>query len=181
MAVWPAVDEYLAVTADCSSLEAEIVRTEKTVSSLAAFRKRVEEKVAALERHEAQAVSPQAAREFRARLVSLARQHNCQIRRINLSDTRTRKWRNNDRPIEGITRVKKGRETRFDLRTQQCKLMVMGPLPSIIGLLEELQKEDRLIYASGYTLRPSAVNRETSELEIELTLFDLEEGVKPSA
>jgi len=174
VAVWPAADEYLALTGERAKINSAIAQTEATLSRLDFFKKRVQQRVDELENHEAATVSLESVREFRARVVKLAREHGCQIRRINLSESQTRKWKEKDSPLDRQARGPRGKDTKFDLRSQQFKLTVIGSLSAITNLLNDLKIDDKLVYTNIFSLRPTLQDRKMAELEIELTLFDLE-------
>ncbi len=178
VAVWPAADDYLALTGDRARLKSEIAQAEETVSRLKAFQEKVSARVSELKQREAEAVTESIALELRGQIVSLARKHSCQVRRINLSDKKTRRWREKDNPLDKTARAGSGKETKFELQTQQFKLTVIGALPAIADFLAELQGDEKLVHTSVFSLRPSSQNRKTAELELELTMFDLNKKLK---
>ena len=174
--LWPLVDEYLVLLEQQSQLSRSIVSTRKDVGQLSLYEKRLTEKATLLAGLERETLSETMAREFRTKVVTMVRESGCQIRRIQLIEPRTRKWHKKDNPIRMMTATEKGKETKFELVSQQLKLSVTGPMHGVKDLLERMDATEKLIHTTNFSLQPGVQDRNLIELDLEIILFDL---VKP--
>ena len=170
----PLVDEYDTLGTRSAELEMALDEARTSAANLGTFERRVATQVAELAAWEDRAISGERVHELHGRIVSLAREAGCQVRRINAGAVQSRTWRNDDHPLERAAggRNKKD-QTGYDLLTQPLSVTVSGSLPELTRLLAALHAEKSLSHTRTCLLRPAGVDRKEVVLELEFWLFDL--------
>ena len=98
--VLPLVDVYSAERNEKAALLAELSSAHQVAENLDKYESRVAEKTAQLEKFEARTVSEESLPELRNKLMDLARETGCSLRRLNVETPTSRPWHQGDNPIE---------------------------------------------------------------------------------
>jgi len=171
--VWPLADEYSALAENREKLVTDLYDTQLEGDRLTDFERRVGETTRKLGELEARAVGEDELAEFRGRIVELARQAGCQVRRINASSAKARSWRENDHVVELPKGSQDNKETGYELKTQSFVVTVGGTLPNLQRFLAALHAQRNLEHVRSFSLRPEGADRKEIVLDLELWLFDL--------
>src|SRR5262245_51307231 len=108
--VMPTVDVYYAGREDKIALNVELDSAKGVASGMAAYEQRVAEKVAQLGALEARTVNDESLPVLRGKLLDLAKDTQCSIRRLSVGATTTRPWKADDDPTMPRVDTKAGEE-----------------------------------------------------------------------
>jgi hypothetical protein len=172
--VWPAADEYLALTDRYEKLNATRINAQGTLAQLDRFETLVAEEELQLSRLERRSVGPKNVHEFREWVVELARTSGCQLRRARVGTPVMQAWKEGATPLDVTS--SQGPETGYALRTLPFSLAVSGSLASVKRLLARIHEQQRLIHTRSFLLRPDVAPSKEVLLDLELMLFELVEG-----
>jgi hypothetical protein len=172
--VVPLVDVVSAEHAEKEALLAEVGAASLVSAQLDKYQSRVDERVAELNALEARTVDDGRLPAVRDRLVELARQTGCSLRRMNVGDPMTRPWYANDTPTDQRPDAK-GREaeTKFNLQWRPISISVSGSVADLRSLLEKIKAENMLVYTKSFEIYPSSVSRKALTLDMDLWYFTL--------
>ena len=183
--VWPRVDDYFALRTEQGDLRRTLDAAHRSEGDLARLQRKTKMVDADLADWEGRAMQQEDRFVFRNRLVTLVRQHGCQLRRVNMPDVAIRTWQKTDNPLHQpkSRRGKKKDEenaTRYELHLQVVQLAVTGEMSKVRDLLDEIYGGGRLVHTRRMAIKPANGGRTTVEIEMELVLFGLVDGqLKP--
>lgn len=170
----PLVDDYMAIGEDRARLAEQLATSQETAKTLpqleASAAKVIEERTT----WEAKTIDESRVPELRSRLVEIARETGCQVRRINFESTQTRPWYADDNALaENVKAELQKGTTPFVLETRPVSLSVVGPTAAVSTLLERIEQDQKLLHARLIEVRPADGARKSVQLDLELWYFAL--------
>jgi hypothetical protein len=170
----PLVDAYRAGRNERKALQAELNSAKQVAAGLEVFQRRTAEKLAQLELFEARTVDERSLPMLRGRLVDLAKETNCNIRRLSVGTAASRPWIPSDDPTAPPGGKKPGEpDTGFLLAWHPVSISLNGNSTDLRALLERIASAGMLMHTKSFELYPSAVNRQSLTLDMELWYFTL--------
>ena len=170
----PAVDSLQSARSRHAELQSQLEQRQVEVSRLNLWQKKLTEQKAKLSEHEHRAFGEDEAEHFRGQLAELTRRSGCTMRRVRLTDARTREWKaTNDDPLADRSPAAAKGDTPFLLKSQQLALSVEGKLSAIQELLSSVPAQDRLLQMGHISIKQVDGNPKLVSLDVEFTLFDL--------
>jgi len=172
--VLPLVDSYSAGRTEKEELLGELESSQNVAASLDGFEKRVTEKLAALEVLEAQTVDDSTMPKLRGKLVDLAKESGCSIRKLTVGSAVTRQWRPGENPINPATNAKKPEEeSRFQLEWRPVIISLSGTSANLKSMVEKVSKAGMMMHTKSLEIYPTSPNRQALTLDVELWYFTL--------
>jgi len=173
--VLPSVDVYYAGRDEKSGIESELDSARHVASELTVYEQRVKEKLGQLATFEARAVDDESLPVLRGKLVDLAKETGCSIRRLSVGAISTRPWAANDDPVTPKPVVKTGEEktTGFALEWRPVSVSLSGSSENLRTLLERVAAMGMFMHTKSFELYPGSQNRQSLTLDMELWFFTL--------
>jgi hypothetical protein len=171
--VLPLVDVISAGHDEKEALTAELDSAKTVAVGLKEFEARVAEKLAELKVFEDRTVTHESMATLRERLVDLAKDTRCSIRRINVGTVATRPWKPGENPI-GPAEVKQGEAgTPFQLEWRPVSISLSGSSGDLRNMLDRIEALNMLMHAKDFQMYPTGPNRQSLTLDLELWYFTL--------
>jgi hypothetical protein len=177
--VLPLVDVYSAEREEKAALLAELESADQVAKTIEQFETRAAEKSAQLATLESHTVDDQSLPALRNRLVELARETGCSLRRLNVGTKSSRPWYDGDDPVatSAVAGAKRtGKKTSFDLEWWPISVSLSGTNANLRSLVERLEADGSLMHTKVFEMHPASVGRETVALDVELWYFNLARG-----
>jgi hypothetical protein len=172
--VMPLVDAYRAGLNEQEALRAELDAARQVASGLDSFRKRTAEKLSQLEVFEGRTVDEESLPMLRGKLVDLAKESGCNIRRLSAGAAGTRPWIPGDDPTGPASGAKpNGPDSVFVLSWQPMSISLHGTSANLRTLLERITSAGMLMHTKSFELYPSSASRQSLTLDMELWYFTL--------
>jgi hypothetical protein len=172
--VIPLVDVYCAERDEKSALLTELDSARSIAAALEGFEARVTQKVAELKVLEARTVNDESLPELRGKLVDLAKETSCNIRRLAVGTTSSRLWTPGEDPINPKADTKPGEApSEFTLEWRPVSISLSGSSSSLRGLLERFAAAGMLMHVKSFEMYPSGPNRQSLTLDMEVWYFTL--------
>jgi hypothetical protein len=172
--VMPTVDAYYAGREDKSALLGELESAKLVASGMADYERRVAEKQGQLAALEARTLSDDSLAQMRGKLLDLAKETNCSIRKLSVGATSSRTWRTDDDPT--TTKADpKGEEnaTPFKLEWRPVTVSLSGTSDNLRTLLDRIAAMGMLAHTKSMDMYPSSPGRQALTLDMELWYFTL--------
>jgi hypothetical protein len=171
--VLPLVDVISAGHDEKEALTAELDSARTVAAGLKNFERRVAEKVAELKVLEDRSVTEETMAAVRGKLVDLAKETRCSIRRINVGAVATRPWKPGENPIRP-PEVKQGEAaTPFQLEWRPVSISLSGSSGDLRNMIDRIEDLNMLMHAKGFEMYPSGPTRQSLTLDLELWYFTL--------
>lgn len=172
--VLPLVDVYCAERDEKEALLTELDSARSIAAAVEGFEARVTEKVAQLKVFEARTVNDESLPELRSKLVDLAKETGCNIRRLAVGTMSARPWVAGEDPINPKTNTKQGEApSEFTLEWRPVIISLSGSNSSLRGLMERLSAAGMLMHVKSFEMYPSSPNRQSLTLDMEVWYFTL--------
>lgn len=172
--ILPLVDVNRADHAEKTALLAELDSARSVAAELETFESRVAEKLAQLEVLEARTVDEDSLTTLRGRLVDLAKETGCSIRRLSVGTASSRPWVAGDDPIAANATAKPDAPTSgFMLEWRPVSISLSGSSANLRSLLERVAAAGMMMHAKSVEMFPSNPSRQTLTLDMELWYFTL--------
>ena len=179
----PLVDVYCAERNEKKALLSQVEAARRLSVQIGKYEDRVEERVAELEALESRTVGERQLPTLRDRLVELARQTGCSLRRLNVGEPMSRPWNPDDLPTEQkvSTLGRKVTATGFELQWRPISISVGGTVADLRGFLEKVKADNMLVYTKAFEIYPSSAARKSLTMDMDLWYFTLaaEGGAPP--
>ena len=170
----PLVDVYRAESSEKKALLAEVSGASQIAAQMARYQTRVDARVDELEALEARTGDDERLPALRDRLVELARQTGCSLRRLNVGEAMSRPWNADDTPLDQKPEVRgKESQTNFNLQWRPISVSVSGSVSDLRNLLEKIKADNKLVYTKSFEVYPSSVGRKSLTLDMDLWYFTL--------
>jgi hypothetical protein len=175
--VIPLVDVYRAERNEEKALIAELNSARQIADKLGKFESRVAEKLAQVGEIEVRTVSDGSLAAVRARLVELAKEAGCSIRRMSVAPASSRPWVVDDDPIAAKTEAKRsGTPTGFLLEWRPISISLSGSSSSLHNMLERIAATGLLMHTKSLEMFPSSPSRQSLTIDMELWCYTLSRG-----
>lgn len=174
--VLPLVDLYRAERNEKASLLEELISAQHIDEMMEQFESRVAAETAQLSALEGRAINDGALPALRTKLVDLARDTGCSLRRLNVGAMASRPWYQEDNPIAtGAEASAKTADTKtaFTLQWWPVTVSLSGSNASLRTLLDRMETDGMFVHTKNLEVRPASVNRKTLNLDMELWYFNL--------
>jgi hypothetical protein len=172
--VMPLVDVYSADRNEKSTLLAELDSAKRVAGELKRFEKRVAEKLAELQVYEARTVDDQSLQTLRGKLVDLAKETQCSIRRLSVGNALSRPWTPGEDPISPAEGPKKAEsKSLFVLEWRPVSISLSGTSTSLRTMLDRIATSKMLMHVKSIEMYPSSPTRQSLTLDMELWYFTL--------
>jgi hypothetical protein len=172
--ILPLVDVYRADHSDKAALLSELDSARSVAAELETTEVRVAEKLAQLEVQEARTVNDDSLATLRGKLVDMAKETGCSIRRLSVGTASSRPWVAGDDPIAPTTTAKPDAvPSSFILEWRPVSVSLSGSIASLRSLLERIAAADMMMHAKSVEMFPSNPTRQSLTLDLELWYFNL--------
>ena len=172
--VLPLVDVYCAGVNEQETLLTELESAEQVAKTLPQFESRVAEKVAQLDAIGRRTVDDESLPALRERLVDLAKDTGCSIRRLTPGAASSRPWTPGDSPIAPATDPKRNEsKTSFVLEWRPVSISLSGTSANLRSMVERVAADGMLMHTKSFEMFPSSPSRQTLTLDMELWYFTL--------
>jgi hypothetical protein len=143
-------------------------------SDLPQYERRVAEKLSQLQALEARSVDEASLPTLRGKLLELAKETDCSIRRLNVGAISSRPWLANDDPLAAKqdTKTEEG-GTPFVLEWRPVNLSLSGTSENLRTLLEKIAATGMLMHTKTLDMYPSSPSRQSLTLDLELWYYTL--------
>jgi hypothetical protein len=172
--VLPLVDVYSAGLNEKEALTAELESAEEVATTLPKLESRVAEKLAQLEEFQARTVDEASLPALHGKLVDLAKETGCSIRRISVGTVSSRPWTPGDSPI--VANAEPNRDeskTAFLLERRPVSVSLSGTSANLRSMVERVAAAGMLMHTKAFEMYPSGPNRQSLTLDLELWYFTL--------
>ena len=174
--VLPLVDVIRAGSAEQESLLAELDSARNVASGLEAFEARVVEKTTQLTEFEARTVDEDSLPALRGKLVDLAKETGCSIRKLTVGGMSSRAWQPGQDPITQTNdrkAVEAAATSNFQLEWRPVSISLSGTSASLRSLVERVAAAGMLMHTKSLEMYPSSPTRQALTLEMEVWYFTL--------
>jgi hypothetical protein len=173
--VLPIVDVYYAGRNEKSALETEL-DSAREIAANKSLEGRAAEKLAQLAAFEARTVDDESVPALRSKLMELAKETGCNIRRLNVGVASSRPWMVDDDPAVPKLDAKVNQvetPTGFVLEWRPVTLSLSGTSTNLRALLERIASSNMLMHTKSLEMCPPSANRQSLTLDMELWYFTL--------
>jgi hypothetical protein len=172
--VLPLVDVYCADRDEKEALLAELESAQQVAGTLPQLESRVTEKLAQLEAFQRRTVDEESLPALREKLMDLAKEAGCSIRRLNVGAPTSRHWTPGDSPIAPATDTKRNEaETNFQLEWRPVSISLSGTSANLRSMIERVASAGMLMHTKSLEMYPSSPSRQSLTLDLELWYFTL--------
>ena len=172
--VMPLVDAYFAGSDEKEALLDELDSAKRITADLDQFERRVAEKLSQLKTFEARTVTEDTLASFRERLVDLAKESDCNIRRLSVGGALSRPWVPGQDPVAATSDSKqKEASSAFMLEWRPVSISLSGTSVSLRTMLERVANSTMLMHTKSIEMYPSSPTRQSLTLDLELWYFTL--------
>jgi hypothetical protein len=174
--VLPLVDVYCAEREEKTTLLAELATANQVAEMLGQYEARALEKSTQLEEFEARTASEETLPELRTKLVELARESGCGLRRLNVGEKSSRTWNPGDDPVTQVTPATTdptAASSGFTLEWWPVTVLLSGSDENLRNLLDRMDAEGMLMHTKSLEMHPASAGRKTLDLDMELWFYNL--------
>jgi len=174
--VIPLVDVLSAGRDEKESLLVELDSARNVASDLKAFEIRVAEKAAQLKVFEARTVNEESLPALRGKLVDLAKETGCNIRKLSVGGVSSRAWQPGENPFATTIEKKPTDATgvsRFQLEWRPVSISLSGTTASLQSMVEKVAASGMLLHTKSLEMYPSSPTRQALTLEMEVWYYTL--------
>jgi hypothetical protein len=174
--VLPLVDVLRAGRDEQENLLAELDSARNVAADLPKFEKRVSEKTAQLKAFEARTVNDESLTTLRGKLVDLAKETGCSIRKLSVGGVSSRMWQPGEDPIAPAANQKPNdaaATSSFQLEWRPVSVSLSGTSASLRNMVEKVAESGMLMHTKSLELYPSSPTRQALTLDMELWYFTL--------
>jgi hypothetical protein len=172
--VLPLVDAYCAGLNEKDDLLAQLESAEQVAAGLPEFEQRVAEKLAQLKAFENRTVDEESLPVLRGKLVDLAKETGCSIRRLTVGGPSARPWSPGDDPINTTNDSKRNdSESAFQLEWRPVSISLSGTSSNLRSMVERVAAAGMLMHTKALEMYPSSPTRQSLTLDMELWYFTL--------
>ena len=173
--IWPLADDYKASQDRYARLKSVLHNTQQDIASIDRFENVKQDRLEKLARLDAKTTGEKELQSFRERVIELARDSGCRVRTVRVDPMATRPWKKGE-AVLSTTTVSATAKAPYTLSSQPVHLSVSGGIEGLKLLLEQLQRDGKLMHTKGFQLKPAG-QTEPGQLimDLDLLLFDLTE------
>jgi hypothetical protein len=174
--VLPLVDVIRAGRDEKETSLAELESAQSIAAELQAFETRVTEKSAQLKAFEARTVDEESLPALRGKLVDLAKETGCSIRKLTVGGMSSRAWQPGQNPF-ATTFDRKTAEaasgSNFQLEWRPVSVSLSGTSASLRSLVEKVADSGMLMHTKSLEMYPSSPTRQALTMEMEIWYYTL--------
>lgn len=171
--VMPLVDVLRSGRDEQGSLLAELDSARNVAAELQAFESKVTEKTAQLKGFEARTVDEESLPALRGKLVDLAKETGCSIRKLTVGGVSSRAWRPGENPI--VPGDKKPTDPAAgpaaQLEWRPVNISLTGTSASLRNMVERVAAAGMLMHTKSLEMYPSSPTRQALTLDMEVWYF----------
>jgi len=172
--VLPLVDVIRAGHDEKEALLTELDSAKAVASGLEVFEARVKEKLAELDVQEARTVDDESMPALREKLVDLAKETSCSIRRISVGAASSRPWTPGESPVRPVETTKPNdTNSAFKLEWRPVSISLSGTSSNLRIMLERVSESGMLVHDKSFEMYPTSPTRQTLTLDLELWYYTL--------
>jgi hypothetical protein len=171
--VLPLVDVYCAGLNEKEALLAELESAEQEATTLPKLESRVAEKVAQMAAFQERTVDEASVPVLRSKLMDLAKETGCSIRRLNVGNAASRPWKPGVSPIAPADPNRDESKTGFLLEWRPVSMSLSGSSASLRSMVERVAAAGMLMHTKSFEMYPSSPSRQSLTLDLELWYFTL--------
>jgi hypothetical protein len=169
----PLVDVYRAGNDEKEGVLAELESARLVSAELPKFEARVAEKLAQLKQFEARTVDDASMPVLRGKLVDLAKETGCSIRRISVGAASSREWQPGQDPTTATDVKPSETPSPYKLEWRSISLSLSGTSQSLRSMVDRVAAAGMLMHTKSFEMYPSSPTRQTLTLDMELWYFTL--------
>jgi len=174
--VMPLVDLIRAGRDEQENLLVELDSARNVAAELQAFESRVAEKTAQLKTFEARTVDEESLPNLRTKLVDLAKETGCSIRKLSVGGVSSRAWHPGENPFAQTNDKKPadaaGKPT-VQLEWRPVSISLSGTSASLKSMVERVAASGMLMHTKSLEMYPSSPTRQALTLEMEIWYYTL--------
>jgi hypothetical protein len=173
--VLPLVDVLRSGRDEQENLVAELDSARNVAAGIQAFEKRVTEKTTQLKAFEARTVNEESLTALRGKLVDLAKETGCSIRKLSVGTVSSRAWQPGDDPTAPVVNRKPSDATasNFQLEWRPVMVSLSGTSASLRNMVEKVAESGMLMHTKSLEMYTSSATRQALTLDLELWYFTL--------
>ncbi len=171
--ILPLVDVLCNGHDEKEALTTELDSAKNVAAGLDGFEKRVEEKLAELGVFEARTVDGASMPVLRGKLVDLAKETGCSVRRITVGAAAARPWASGDNPVGPVEVKQDDANSTFKLEWRPVSISLSGTSANLRSMLERINDSGMLMHARTFEMYPTSPNRQSLTLDLELWYYTL--------
>src|SRR3954451_3712169 len=169
--IMPLVDLIRAGRDEKEGLLAELDSARNVAAEMKEFEGRVAEKITQAKGFEARTVDDESMPALRGKLVDLAKETGCSIRRLNVSATGTRAWKPGESPFAQTSDKRPADAAAgpsFQLEWRPVSISLSGTSASLRSMVERVATSGMLMHTKSLEMYPSSPTRQNLTLDMEL-------------
>jgi hypothetical protein len=174
--VMPLVDLIRAGHDEQENLLVELDSARNVAAELQAFEARAAEKTAQLKTFEARTVDEESLPNLRTKLVDLAKETGCSIRKLSVAGVSSRAWHPGESPFTQ-TNDKKPADAAasptVQLEWRPVTVSLSGTSASLRSMVERVAGSGMLMHTKSLEMYPSSPTRQALTLEMEIWYYTL--------
>ena len=174
--VLPLVDVLRAGHDEREALVAELESSQNVAAETEGFEKRVSEKLSQLQGFEARTVDDESLPALRGKLVDIAKETGCSIRKLAVGSPSSRPWTPGENPVEPQPAKKPGDATEssnFRLEWRPVTISLSGTSTGLRSMAERVAAAGMLMHTKSLEMYPSSPSRQALTLDMEIWYFTL--------
>lgn len=173
--VMPLVDVLRSGRDEQEALLAELNSARNVATELQAFESKVAERTVALDVYEARTVDEESLPALRSKLVDLAKETGCSIRKLTVGSVSSRAWRVGESPISPSDKkpAEAGAGSATQLEWRPVSISVSGTSANLRSMVERVAAARMLMHTKSLEMYPSSPTRQTLTLDMEVWYFTL--------
>ncbi len=174
--IMPLVDAIRAGHDEKENLLVELDSARNVAAEIKGFETRVAEKITQLKSLEDRTVNEDTMPALRSALVDIAKETDCNIRRLNVGTATSRSWKTGENLFVPPTETKTAEATagpKFQLEWRPVSVSLSGTSASLKNMIERVAASKKLMHIKSLEMYPSSPNRQTLTLDMEIWYFTL--------
>ncbi len=172
----PAYDDYCAANQRRHEVLQDLTKVSRSIANMPHLQSRLV-KVSETMTEQCQTVNPSTALKLREQVVGLIQHNNCRLLKVQLGDPQSSPWQAGDDPLSPPT-LETTDDKVFNLVTTKLNVSAEGSLTQLDKLIQQLTELHQLAVPAQLEIKRDG-NREFLQLDIELSLLDLQPKVGP--
>lgn len=169
--IMPLVDAIRAGHDEKENLLVELDSARNVAAEIKGFETRVAEKMATLKGLEDRTVNEDTMPALRSALVDIAKETDCNIRRLNVGTTTARSWKPGENLFAPSTDSKSLEPTsgpKFQLEWRPVSVSLSGTSASLKNMIERVAASKKLMHIKSLEMYPTSPNRQTLTMDVEI-------------
>lgn len=174
--VLPLVDCIRAGRDEQETLLTELESARNVAAELESFERRVTEKTTQLKGFEARTVDEESLPALRGKLVDLAKETGCSIRKLSVNGMSSKAWQPGQNPFTQVVDRKAAEAastSNYQLEWRPVSISLSGPSASLRSMVEKVAASGMLMHTKSLEMYPSTPTRQALTLEMEVWYYTL--------